>query len=186
MKSLSRILASIGIVVVLLLASYGCGSGTPPQEEQKAAQQAMEQAKSVQADKLALVDWGNAAQAMADADKSIKINRYGDAKMFYTRAKSRFEKTYTVAKAKYDDLLRQADENQIQISTRYARIKAQLASGRIPAKTKRDLEATCAEFEKSLAEIDKSRSSGNAIKAKLDSDDLLKRVYATETSLARK
>ncbi len=186
MKGIHRIVATIGIVVFLLLVSYGCGSGTPPEEEQKAAQLAMEQAKQVQAEKLAVVDWGQAAQSMADADKSVKINRYGDARMFYTRAKSRFENTYKVAKAKYDSLLREADENQTQIATRYARIKAQLASGRVPARTKKDLEATCVEFDKSIAEIDKFRSSGDAIRAKLSSQDLLKKVYDTETSLAKK
>jgi hypothetical protein len=186
MKGAHRIVATIGIVVVLLIASYGCGGGKPPEEEQKAAQQAMEQAKKVQAEKLAIVDWGQASQSLADADKSLKINRYGDARMFYTRAKSRFENTYKVAKAKYDSLLREADENQTQINKHYGIVKTQLTSSRVPAKVKKELEGTCAEYEKSIEEINNFRSNGDAIRAKLNSQDLLKKIYDTEKSLETK
>jgi len=184
MKNTYKIAATISIVVVLLLASYGCGSGTPPQEEQKAAQLAMEQAKAVQADKFAPTDWSQASQTMADADKDVKINRYGDARMFYTRAKSRFENTYKVAKPKFDQYMQEADEKQTQINNHYNTVKLLLAKA--PAKAKKEFEPTFAEFDKSLAEIEQARSSGNAIKAKQNADDLLKKVWDTERSLQKK
>jgi len=185
MKSSHRILAAIGLLLIPMLASYGCNA-KPPEEEPKLAHQAMDQAKTVQADKLAVVDWGQAMQSLADADKSVKINRYGDAKMFYLRAKSRFEKAYTVAKARYDSLMREADDNRTAIAQHYARVKADLASNKVPAKVKKEMEGTCAEFDKSIAEIDGYRSNGDAIKAKLNSQEILRKVYDTEKSLEKK
>lgn len=185
MKSSHRILAAIGLLLIPMLASYGC-SAKPPEEEPKLAHQAMDQAKSVQADKLAVVDWSSAMQSLADADKDVKINRFGDAKMFYLRAESRFKKAYTVAKARYDSLLREVDDNQTAIASHYGRVKAQLASARVPAKTKKEVEATCLELDKAIAEVDTFRSSGDAIRAKLSSQELLKKVYDTEKSLEKK
>jgi len=185
MKSSHRILAAIGLLLIPMLASYGCNA-KPPEEEPKLAHQALDQAKQVQAEKLAVVDWGQAMQSLADADKSLKIKRYGDAKMFYLRAESRFKKAYTVAKARYDSLLREVDDNQTAIASHYGRVKAQLASARVPSKTKREMEVTCAELDKAIAEVDKFRSSGDAIRAKLSSQEVLKRVYDTEKSLEKK
>lgn len=185
MKSSHRILAAIGLLLIPMLASYGC-SAKPPEEEPKLAHAAMEKAKSVQAEKLAVVDWGQAMQSLADADKDVKINRFGDAKMFYLRAESRFNKAYTVAKARYDSLLKEVDENQTAIASHYGTLKARLASARVPAKTKKEVEATCLELDKAIAEVDKFRTSGNAIQAKLSSQEVLKKVYDTEKSLEKK
>ncbi len=184
MKSSHRFLAAISILVVVGFLLAGCGAAKPPEAEQKAAQAAMEDAKKVQADKLAAVDWSSASQSMADADKDVRINRMGDARMFYTRAKVRFEKARDVAKQRYDQLLSEAEENQTQINKHYSVVKAQLTKA--PAKVRKGLEGTCAEYEKSIAEIEQFRANGDAIRAKLNSAELLKKVYDTEVSLQKK
>jgi len=168
-----------------MIACFGCSS-QPPQEEQKAATQAMEQAKQVQADKLAALDWGNATQAFNDAELMVKKSRMADAKMFYTRAKARFDKAQQIAASKQDSLMKEVDEARTAISSHYATVKAAVTGGKVPAKMKKDLEATCLEIDKSIADVDQAVSQRDAIKAKLTSQDLLKKVYATEQLIQKK
>lgn len=177
-----RILAAIGLLLLPLLASYGCGT-QPPVEEPKLAQAAMDQAKTVQADKLASLDWGNAMAKMKDAELMVKKSRNADAKTFYLQAKSRFENAYKIAKDRRDGLVREVDEARSAIASNYSKLKAQVARAR--GKAKKDGEASCAEIEQSMADMDKAVTDGDVIKAKLMSKDIGDKIYKTALALEK-
>ena len=180
MRSSQRIPAAIGLLLLLLLASYGC-SVQPPVEEPKLAQQAMDQAKSVQADKLDSLDWGNAMAKFKDADLMVKKNRFSDAKAFYLQSKSRFDTAYKVAKERRDSLAREVDDARSMISSDYAKVKAQLAKAK--GKRRKDAEASCAEIDKSMADFDKVVKEGDVIKAKLMTKDILEKIYQASRAM---
>jgi hypothetical protein len=180
MKYSHRIVAPISLILLFVFVS-GCGGTKPPDEELKLCQQAMEQAKTVQAEKLAAADWSNAENKMNDAQFAIKNKRYGDAKTFYLQAKSRYEKAYTVGKSKHDQYLREVDEERAAIGTNSAKLKALVAKA--PAKKRKDIEPKLLEIDQHMAELDKAVTDKDAVKAKLTSKEVQEMIYKASRSL---
>jgi hypothetical protein len=182
MKCSHQTLASISILLLVAFV-YGCGPGQPPQEELKQAQAAKEQAQTVQAEKLAPVDWSAAESKMNDAQFAIKSNRMGDARTFYMQAKSRFEKAYTVGKAKHEGYMKEVDDERTTIGTNLGKLKVMTAKA--PAKIKKECEARYAEIEQKIAELDKAVADKDAIKSKLTSKDIQEKIYQATRALER-
>ena len=87
----------VGCSLLILVACYGCG--VPSSEaERKAAQQAMDNAKSFHAESLAASNWNEAVIAWEQGEAAVKEGK--SAKTFFIRAKSRFEKTAAIAKSR--------------------------------------------------------------------------------------
>jgi hypothetical protein len=180
MKYSQQIVASISLILLFVFVS-GCGGTKPPEEEIKLCQQAMEQAKTVQAEKLAAADWSSAENKVNDAQYAIKNRRFGDAKTFYLQAKSRYEKAYTVGKAKHDQYMREVDEERTAIGTNSAKLKTLAAKA--PAKKRKDIEATLAEIDQHIAELDKAVTDKDAVKSKLTSKEVQEMIYKASRSL---
>ncbi len=179
MKPPFGIPAVVGLLLALL-ALNAC-SVQPPVEEPKLAQQAMDQAKTVQADKLASLDWGNAMSKFKDAELMVKRNRFSDAKTFYLQSKTRFENAYKIAKERRDGLTKEVDEARATIDSNYTKVKVQLL--KVRGKKKKDAEAACAEIEKSITDLDQAVKEGDIIKAKLMSKDILEKIYRTSQAM---
>jgi hypothetical protein len=169
-----RIFVPISILLLFAFVS-GCGGTQPPDEELKLVQQAIEQAKTVQAEKLAAADWSNAEAKMNDAQFAIKNKRYSDAKTFYLQAKSRYEKAFTVGKAKHEMYMREVDEERTALGTNLGKLKAMAAKA--PTKMKKETEASIAEIDQKIAELDKAVQDKDAVKAKLTSKEVNGKIF---------
>jgi hypothetical protein len=174
MKYSQRIVAPISLILLFVFV-YGCGGSQPPDQELKLCQQSMEHAKTVQADKLAAGDWSNAENKVNDAQFAMKNKRYGDAKTFYLQAQSRYEKAYTVAKAKHDQYMKEVDEERTAIGTNSAKLKSLAAKA--PAKKRKDIEANLTEIDQHIADLDKAVTDKDAVKAKLTSKEVQEMIY---------
>ncbi len=183
MKHSHRIVVPISILLLFAFVS-GCGGSKPPDEELKACQQAMDQAKTVQAEKLAVADWSDAEGKMNNAQYAIKNNRMGDARLFYQQAKNRYEKAYTVAKAKHDNYMKEVDEERTTIGKNLGTLKA-LAS-KAPSKMKKEMEANLAEIDQKMAELDQAVTDKDAVKAKLTSKDVQDKIYRATLALEKR
>jgi hypothetical protein len=180
MKYSQRIVASISLIL-LFVSIYGCGGTQPPEEEIKLCQQAMEHAKTVQAEKLAAADWSSAESKVNDAQFAIKNRRYGDAKTFYLQAKSRYEKAYTVGKAKHDQYMGEVDEERTAIGTNSAKLKTLVAKA--PAKKRKDIEASLSAIDQKIAELDQAMADKDAVKSKLTSKEVQEMIYKASREL---
>jgi len=178
MRCSYRILVALGILLFPLLASYGCGA-KPPEEEPKLAQQAMDEAKKLQADKITPMDWGNAMQRFKDAELMVKQRRYGDAKTFFLQAKSRFENAAKSATLKREGYSREIDEARTLIGSNYAKITAMLSGSRVPARLKKEIEPAVNELNTSMAELDKAVSDGDIVTAMLKVKDVQDKSFRT-------
>jgi hypothetical protein len=85
-----RVIGSISMVLVLLLALAGCAQ--PPEAEKQAAKAAMDAAVSAGADKYAVADLDAAKKVWATAESQMNEKKYTEAKQSYINAKAAFEK----------------------------------------------------------------------------------------------
>lgn len=173
----------IGCSLLIVLACYGC-SYKIPEAEMQAAQEAMDQARSVYAEDLAASDWKDAMEAWEEAQAAVKESK--PAKTLFLRAKSRFEKAVVIAKANGENVAKEITEMQITISDRYAKVKAALDGRRLAATIKREVTAMAAEVEEGTSSIDQLVSEGDLIKARALAKEIQKKVYNAELILAGK
>ena len=100
-----RIRFCISFILLILLASYGCGRGSS-EMDMKQAQKAMDQAKSLHADDLAPTDFQLAQKTWAHAQAAAKEGKTDTAKVLFVSAKIYFNKSAGIAKAKRESLSR--------------------------------------------------------------------------------
>jgi hypothetical protein len=151
----------LGISLLVLIVSYGCSENSAAEMNQ--AQQSMEKAKAACAEDLASSDWQDAMKVWEQGQEAVKAGK--PAKNFFLRAKSRFEKTYGIAKSKGEILSREVRNTQISINSQFDKIKAALESGKIAPKTKAQIKAIASGLEADIAAIDNLLSQGNSAKA---------------------
>jgi hypothetical protein len=173
----------VGCSLLVLLVCYGC-SYQIPEAELKAAQQAMDQAKSLHAEDLAPSNWKEAMLTWEQAQAAIKEQK--PAKTLLLRAKSRFDKAVTIAKANGEGVKREVSEMQTTISERYAKVKAVLDNGRLISKVKNQVATLAREVGEGTSSIDKLVSDGDLIKARALAKEIQRKVYNAELILAGK
>jgi hypothetical protein len=169
---------SIGFFVVisllLLIACYSCGA--PSSEvEMKAAQAAMENAKSLHAETLAASNWNDAIMAWEQGQAAVKEGK--SAKTFFLRAKSRFEKTAAIAKSNGETMSREVSQMQTGIDDALSAIKADLERGRMSAKTQKQVKPMVAEAEKDMESLGKLVADKDFMKAKILAKEIQAKVY---------
>lgn len=162
------------LAVFLVVFFLGCASR--PDEALRLAQQAMEQAKQEQASDFASGDWKSAEKAWNDAQTALKNQRYGEAAAFLTTSKSRFEKAATIAKAKREEVRKEVMAVQNAANRRLSGLRDEIASLRISARAKRDLDEAFRDVESSVDKLNtemlneqlvQARSSGQIAQQKL-------------------
>ena len=172
MKNLIRFF--VGGSLLMLVACYGCGA--PSSEvEMKAAQQAMDSAKSFHAESLAASNWNEAVIAWEQGEAAVKEGK--SAKAFFLRAKSRFEKTAAIAKANSEVMSREVTQMQTAINDALSKIKADLEKGRISAKIQKQIKPMVAEADQSIEPLAKLVNDGDFLKAKTMARDIQSKLY---------
>ena len=164
----------VGSSLLILVACYGCGVATS-EVEMKAAQQAMDSAKSFHAESLAASNWNDAVIAWEQGQAAVKEGK--PAKAFFLRAKSRFEKTAAIAKANSQIMSREVSQMQTAINDALSKIKADLEKGRISAKIQKQVKPIVAEADQGIESLAKLVSDGDFLKAKTLARDIQSKLY---------
>jgi hypothetical protein len=164
----------VGSGLLILVACYGCG--VPGSEaEIKAAQQAMDGAKSFHAESLAASNWNEAIQAWEQGQAAVKEGK--SARTFFLRAKSRFEKTAAIAKSNGELMSREVSQMQTAINDVLSKIKADLEKGRISAKLQKQFKPMVVEADQGIESLTKLVSEGDFLKAKTLARDIQSKLY---------
>ena len=164
----------VGSSLLILVACYGCG--VPSYEtEMKAAQQAMDSAKSFHAESLAASNWNEAIIAWEQGQAAVKEGK--PAKTFFLRAKSRFEKAAAIAKDNGEVMSREVAQMQTAINDGLSKIKADLEKGRISAKIQKQIKPMVAEVDQGIEPLAKLVSEGDFLKAKTLARDIQSKLY---------
>jgi hypothetical protein len=167
----------------ILVACLSC-SVPSSEAEMKAAQQAMDNAKSLHAEDLAASNWAEAIQAWEQGQAAVKEGK--SAKAFFVRAKSRFEKTAAIAKSQNDTLSREVSDMQLRIGERLSNIKAALIKGRVPSKNRKQIQSIVDEAEKGKESVDSLASQKDYLKARTAARDIQGKLYNAELMMAGK
>ncbi len=172
----------IGFSLLLLAVSYGCSVSS--EVEMKAAQEAMNAAKNFHADELAASNWNEAMQAWYQGEAAVKEGK--PAKTYFLRAKSRFEKTMTIAKARRDDVAREVSDIQLTISERLAKVKTALTSGRLTSRIQSQISPLVAEVEAGSETVGTLVNQEDFVKARTTAKEVQKKIFNVELILAGK
>lgn len=181
MRKSSRLLIGCGLFV--MIASNGC-SYKVPEAEMKAAQEAMEQARSLHAEELASSNWKDAMEAWEEAQAAVKETK--PAKSLFLRAKSRFEKASKIAKSSGEDVKKEVGDIQLSISERLSKVKAALEKGGLSAKVRKEIAPLAAEADEAAGSIEELLSQGELIKARDLAKETQRKIYNAELILAGK
>jgi hypothetical protein len=172
----------IGFSLLVLIACYGCSENS--EEEMKAAQAAMDNAKSFHAEELAASNWKDAMQAWDEGDAAVKQGK--PAKTFFLRARSRFEKTAAIAKARQDILSKEVQEMQQTISERIAKVQTALESGRLIPGVQTQIKPLMTDVKSGAASLDNLVSQQDYLKARELAKEIQTKIYNAELILAGK
>jgi hypothetical protein len=173
----------VGLSLLFLIAFYGCGAANS-EAEMKAAQEAMESARSYDAQDLATADWDEAMQAWEEAQTAVQQGK--SAKTHFLKAKSRFEKTAGIAKSRYDQILEEVSNMQQSISEKVQGVEAALDRGRVSSSVRKEITPIMAEVKAGSDSIDEFLKQGSVLKARDTARDVQKKVYNAQLVMAGK
>lgn len=174
----------LGTVVLTMITMFGCGGGSS-EVEMNSAQKSMDEAKSYRAEELASADWKDAMQSWDEA-QTAAASGDSSAKTLFLRAKSRFDKSAEIAKARQERLAQEIGDLQLSISSGLARLKSAVESGGVAARLRSDLTDACTEIEKEVADINGSVTAGDYTKARTVAQQTLEKVQKAELLLMGK
>jgi hypothetical protein len=167
----------------ILVACYSCG--VPNSEvEMKAAQQAMDNAKSLHAEDLAASNWQEAVQVWEQGQTAVKEGK--SAKSLFIRAKSRFEKAAAIAKSQGDVMSREVSDMQLRIGEQLSKVKAALVKGQVKAKFQKQVQEMASEVEKGVETIESLVSQKDFLKAKNTAKEMQTKIYNAQLIMAGK
>ena len=124
-------LRQLSILLAVLGSGWFLGCASRPEEAIREAQQAMDEARAVQAPNFAPGDWKSAQDAWDAAQAALAKQSYGQASSHLMQAKSRFEKARNIARAKRDDVKKEVGTLQSAVNKRFSAAKDLFASGKI-------------------------------------------------------
>jgi hypothetical protein len=172
----------VGFSLLILLACNGCSENY--QVEMDQAQKAMDQGKSIRTEDFASSNWKEAMQTWDQAQTAVKAGK--PAKTFFIRAKSRFEKANTIAKANRDVYAKDVSEMQLTINTRFEKIKTALDGDKLNQKAKNQLKPLAIDLEKGISSLADLVTQGDFLNAKTAAKELQTKVYNAELVMAGK
>jgi hypothetical protein len=173
----------VGFSLLVLIAFYGCAGG-PPEAEIKAAEKAMDKAKSYHAEELAASNWNDAMQAMNQGQEAVKEGKA--SRTFFLRAKSRFEKTAAIAKSRQDELAKEVSELQMSTAERFSKVKVALERGGVKSRILKQVKPMIPEVETETETVSNLVSQGDFLNARKAVKELQMKVYNMELILAGK
>jgi signal recognition particle GTPase len=173
----------IGLSLSAIIACYGCGV-EKSEAEMQAAQQAMNEAKSYHAEKLAASDWDEAMKAWDRGQAAVEAGK--PAKTYFLQAKSRFAKTATIAKSHYDQLSQEISDMQRTISERFEKVKSALIGGRLAPRVQNQIKPILVDVEAGNESIDKLIEQGEFLTARETAREIQKKVFNAELIMAGK
>jgi hypothetical protein len=173
----------VGISLLILAAFWGCG-GENAAAEMKAAQAAMDKAKSLFAQDLAPADWKDAMTSWEKGQAAYQESK--PSRTYFLRAKSRFEKTAAIAKANGENMGREVTSMQISIGERFSKIRSAIDRGTVPVRVRNQVKPLASEVEEGTASVDSLVSQGNYLKALMLARDVQTKVYQAELLIAGK
>jgi hypothetical protein len=168
----------ISLSLFVLLAAYGCGGSS--EIEMKAAQRAMDQAKSLHADNLAPTDFQQAQKAWDHAQAAEKEGNTGTAKVLFASAKIYSGKAADIAKAKEDSLARELSAMQLKISSNFDQVKSDLLKNKLSPQQQSQVRA----IEEGNASISKLVIQKDLPKAIATAKDVQTKIYNAQLILA--
>jgi hypothetical protein len=177
-----RIRFCIGLGLLVLLVSYGCGGSSAV--EMKQALQAMNQAKSVHADDLAPTEFQEALKTWTRAQAAAKDGKTDTAKVLFVSAKIYFNKTAVIAKSKRDALSRQLNDMQLVISSNFDQVKSDLSKKHLPPRQQGQVRAIISEVVDGKASINKLVNQEDFLKAVATAKDVQTKIYHAQLILA--
>ncbi len=180
MKFLHRFLIEFG-VLLLILSTWGCASR--PDEDLKAAQAALDEAKAQQSEEFAQADWKSAMEAWDAAQAALAKSSYGDAKAQLMKAKGRFDKAGAIAKAKRDTILQEVVALQTTLTNRYNSYKGTLERVSLTGSAKKDIDQITANLDASLGKLNSEINAGQATEARATGQEALKVLNDLEKKL---
>ncbi len=136
---LNRAIASL--ILTVALASFGCVS--PPNEEKKAAEQAVTAAKAAGAEKYASADFAAATEALKAADSQMGERKYSEARAAYVKAKELAEKVAKGVEAGKAAMRSQVEQQLAETGKRWQELegKVKAAAKKFKAEQKKAWEA---------------------------------------------
>ncbi len=173
------------VVCSLTTLVFCCSCGAPSYEKEKqAAQQAMDNAKSLHAEHLAASDWLEAIKAWEQGEAAVQEGK--PAKTYYLRAKSRFEKTAAIAKSQSDIVAREVSDMQLSINERLSKIKAAIERGRVSSRIQKQINPIVEEVQQGTESLDSLAGQGDFLKARTLAKETQAKVYNIELIMAGK
>jgi len=173
------------VVCSLLMPVFCCSCGAPSSEKEKqAARQAMDTARSLPAEARAASDWREAMKAWEQGEAAVKEGK--NAKTYFLKAKSRFEKTAAIAKSQSDYLSREVSDMQLSINERLSKVKAAIERGRVSPKIQKPINAILEEVEQASESLDNLAGQGDFLKARTLAKETQAKIYNVELITAGK
>jgi hypothetical protein len=173
----------VGLSLVILIASSGCGPASS-EAEMGAAREAMGKARSFSAEELATSDWNEAMEAWEEGQAAVEQGK--PAKTHFLTAKSRFEKTAQIAKSHHDRILEDVSKMRQTISERAERIQTALDGKQVSSKVRGEIAPILAEVEEGSQSIKELLEQGSLMKAGDTAREIQKKVYGAELILQGK
>ena len=172
----------LGLSLLILFASYGCGR--PSSEvDMKEAQAALEEAKSVHADVLAPKDFQQAQKTWERAQAAAKEGKTDTARVLFVSARIYFHKSVEIANSKKDALSRELSSMQLMINDNLDKVKSTLSKGDLSPKLRSQVKAIASEVEKDNATISKLVDQEDFVQAVAIARDVQVKVYNAQLAL---
>jgi hypothetical protein len=172
---------AITTCVLLTLACYGCASR--PDEQIKAATDAMNQAMDQRADQYAPGDWKSAKEIWDQAQSELAAQRYAAAGEDFLRAKARFLKVRDIAKSERESMQKQAMDFKANVDSTYPALKAAINAAKLTGAAKKEFQAACADIDKRIELLNGLLSDGDYIQAKPVAQQTLQAIYFNQKKL---
>jgi hypothetical protein len=167
----------------VLLALFAAGCTGKPEEQIKLAEKAMQQAKEQRAAEFAPDEWRQGQEAWDEAQAKIQKGEYGGVSTTLLKAKTRFERARDLAQGKREALLREVQGRQKTVDLRYQRVKENMQTAKLSPQTRKELEETFAEIDKSITKFKEQMDQGDYTQADLTAQNAMHQVYSAEKTL---
>jgi hypothetical protein len=181
MKSSTGFFICFGLLILLVCSS--CGSGNY-EEEMNAAQQAMDEAKSIRTEDYAPADWEEAVQAWDQAQTAVKENK--PAKNLFLKAKSRFEKAVKIAESRRTTFSNEVVDLQTSIDVRYAKLKSDFEKARLKSAVRNKLQPVFTELDEGCTSLSSLIEEEDYLEARTVAQDVNKKILNAELIMAGK
>jgi hypothetical protein len=177
-----RIPSYISQCLLLIIACCGCRGSS--ELEMKQAQKAMDEARSIHADRLAPTNFQQAQKAWDHALAAEKEGKTATAKVLFESAKIYSGKAADIATSKQDALSRELSSIQLTISSNFDQVKSDLSKTKLSPKQHDQVKAIAVEIEKGNASISKLVEEEDLVKAVATAKAVQTKIYHAQLILA--